>query len=156
MKAEIYNALVWLNRPSIRIAIIAIVLFLVTFKVSALELVVVDDPECYYCQQFRQGAGQTYDMSEYGEWAPLVSITYAIGYRPDRNLWSDWFRDAMDDGRIRKITGTPTFILYDLVPGEEEPREIGRIVGYGGEESFYENMKHYKEQYPAWKAQFSN
>jgi len=155
VKPEIYNALIWLNRPTIRTVIIGIVLLLVTFKVSALELLVMDDPECVYCTKFKEGAGSTYEQSEYQEWAPIQYITWSQGYTPSPAQWPNWFRDAINDGRIKPVNGTPMFILYDTVPGETEPREIGRIEGYVGGR-FYDYMKSFKDQYPEWKAQFSN
>ena len=155
MKAEIYNALVWLNRPTVRTVIIGIVLLLVTFKVAALELIVLDDPSCVYCQRFKAGAGATYEQSEFQEWAPIQYVTWSQGYRRSPSQWPDWFREAVEEGRIGPVNGTPQFILFDLIPGEDKPREIGRIGGYVGGR-FYEYMQSFKDQYPEWKAQFSN
>lgn len=149
MKAEIFNALVWLNRPTVRTVIVGIVLLLVTFKVTALELVVLDDPKCYYCEKFRQGAGQSYEQSGHAEWAPIVYVTWSIGYHRQPNHWPDWLKEAIDNGRVRDVSGTPTFLFIEPINGK--PTEIGRMVGYGTEAEFYRAMDHYKGAYEEWK-----
>jgi len=151
MKSFIFNALVWLNRPTIQSVIVGLAFLFVISVSYALELIVVDDPQCYYCNQFKEGAAQTYDQSPHAEWAPLKYVIYSRGYQPVQSEWPDWFLLAMDDGRINPITGTPTFIFYELVAGEDAPREIGRMVGYGDEELFYANMEHYRTQYIEWE-----
>ncbi len=151
MKSFIFNALVWLNRPTIQAAVVGLAFIFVISVSYALELIVVDDPQCYYCNKFKEGAAQSYEQSEHADWAPLKYVIYSRGYQPVQSEWPDWFLLAMDDGRIKPITGTPTFIFYDSVKGEDEPREIGRMVGYGDEALFYANMEHYHKQYIEWK-----
>ena len=66
-----------------------------------------------------------------------------IVYHTDR---PEWFNIAYEEGRIQKIKGPPTFIIWD----EENQEEIDRIVGYGGKEWFYEQIaiwvKHHNEE----------
>ena len=69
-----------------------------------------------------------YHDTEYAETLPLTII-----YHNDR---PEWFNIAYEEGRIKKIKGTPTFIIWD----EESQAEIDRIVGYGGKEWFYEQI----------------
>ena len=155
MKAEIYNALVWLNRPTVRTVIIGLVLLFVTFKVSALELIVLDDPDCIYCQRFKNDVGNVYHETPYHDFAPLKYVEYATRLRPRPENWPDWFRDAYEDGRIGHVNGTPVFILYDYVPDEGISREIARIEGYGNAVEFFTHLEHYRQQYDAWKEKHS-
>ena len=149
MKSFIFNALVWLNRPTIQSVIVGLALIFVITVSDALELIIADDPQCSYCNQFR--ADIDYDQSPHAEWAPAVFITYSIGYHQSRDEWPNWFGAAMDEGRIDPIGGTPTFIFYATPKGETDPVEIGRIIGYGGAEWFNATMEKYRAAYNEWK-----
>lgn len=150
MKPEIFNALVWLNRPVIRIAIVVLAFLLVATYAKAVELIVVDDPKCTYCIQFNDEVVPTYGQSSNAEWILLHPVVYSVGYVQTPEKWPDWFRDALNDGRIAPITGTPTFIFYETPMGDPMPREIGRIVGYGGKDWFHNQLNHYHTAYDKW------
>lgn len=151
MKSFIFNLLVWLNRPTIQSVIVGLALIFVVSIASALELIVADDPHCSYCNQFHSEIGDAYNQSPHAEWAPMEIILYSISYKPVPEQWPEWFRAAINEGRIDPINGTPTFIFYETAKGEDAPQEIGRIVGYGGKDWFYNQMEHYKTAYGEWK-----
>jgi len=86
--------------------------------VRAAELVMFEDPSCSWCRVWHAEIGPVYALTAEGEAAPLRRA---------------YIRDQVLAGVAleRPITVTPTFVLVD------EGREIGRIVGYTGEEFFY-------------------
>lgn len=131
--------------------LIALLLFFAP-RANSLELLVLDDPDCYFCAQFKNGAGATYSESSFAEWAPLTYVPYGIKLKPRPDIWPAWFSQAKEEERIGKIRGTPTFILYDTLPGDDEPQEIVSILGYSDEEWFYDRLQYIRETYEAWKA----
>ena len=76
-----------------------------------------------------------YHDTEYAKTLPLTII--------DAKDIPEWFHIAYDKGDIKKIKGTPTFIIWD----EENQIEIDRIVGYGGKEWFYEQIAFWIEHH---------
>ncbi len=152
MNLLLTNLALRLGSPTAHAIVIAIALFLTAPMSHAVELLIMDDLSCVYCKRFKADAGATYNESPYAEWAPLRYMIWSKGYRPHPHEWPDWFRAARDEGRINKVRGTPTFILYDTPPGEDKPREVGRILGYRGEEWFYDRLQFMRETYETWKA----
>ena len=51
-------------------------------------------------------------------------------------LFPEWFAQAMDDGRVGEIIGTPTFLIWD----SKEKKEIGRIEGYTQKTKFFSQL----------------
>ena len=92
---------------------------------KANELLMAHNPMCGICQNFLQEVGVDYEYED----LPLVII----------NLYNqpNWFKEAYAEGRIKPIRGTPTFILWN----EFEKYEVDRIVGYGGKDWFYYQLK---------------
>lgn len=84
----------------------------------ATELVLFEDPDCAWCRRWHVEIGPAYPLTEEGQAAPLRRVH---------------IRQQAIAGVLlqRPITATPTFVLAD------EGREMGRIVGYPGEEFFY-------------------
>jgi Thioredoxin-like domain len=82
-------------------------------------LVMIDDPACVYCARWRKEVGPAYANSAEGRFAPLVVIQK---------------RDSAAH-RLNDIRYTPTFILFDATA------EVGRIVGYPGEEFFWSRLQ---------------
>lgn len=78
-------------------------------------LVMIGDPGCPYCARFEREAAPGYTASEDGKLAPLVRR----------------YRHDADVAFLSRIVYSPTFVM--LVRG----REVGRIVGYAGEELFW-------------------
>jgi len=87
-------------------------------KVHALELVMFRQAYCEACILWDQEVGVVYAKTSQGREAPIRSIDIH-GKRPG------------ELERIKAVVYTPTFVLLD------QGREIGRIVGYGGEDFFW-------------------
>ncbi len=104
----------------IAFAILVLVGALVTNggSVRAAELVMFEDPGCTWCRRWHAEIGPAYPLTAEGQAAPLRRFH---------------IRDQAIAGIFleRPITVTPTFVLA------EAGREIGRVVGYPGEEFFY-------------------
>lgn len=86
---------------------------------------------CEWCDLWRTEIGPIYAKSEEGHAAPLRVVSIHATKPADLNA-------------ITGVVYTPTFVLWD---GE---REIGRILGYGGEIQFWgllgELLKKYRNQ----------
>ena len=120
------------------LSILFTLLFL-SLPLSAYELLMFSVKNCIYCIAFNEQVAPTYNDTKYAETLPLIII--------DAKDIPEWFHIAYDKGNIKKIRGTPTFIIWD----EENQVEIDRIVGYNGKEWFYERIaywvKHNEEYY---------
>ena len=99
-----------------------------SLPLKAYELLMFSIKSCHYCIAFMEQVEPEYHDTEYAETLPLTII--------DAKDIPEWFHIAYDKGNIKKIKGTPTFIIWD----EENQIEIDRIVGYGGKEWFYEQI----------------
>lgn len=85
---------------------------------TAAELLMFDSKLCEWCDRWREEIGAVYPKTEEGEIAPLRTIDIHAA-RP-RQYES-----------IRGIVYTPTFVLW------HDGREVGRILGYTGEDFFW-------------------
>ena len=112
--------------------LLACLFLLIALPVAAAELLMFSNPECKYCQEFLREVEPTYKDSEYSKHLPLRVITM-VGDMPK------WIIKALDEGRLGPIRNTPTFIVWD-------EKEIARLVGYGGKESFYESLGMFIEE----------
>jgi thioredoxin-related protein len=84
----------------------------------AVELLMFESATCEWCQKWDEDIGIVYAKTAEGRAAPLRRI--------------DIYQTRPDDLRpVRGIIYTPTFVLWD------RGREIGRITGYPGEDSFW-------------------
>ena len=83
----------------------------------AMELVLVEQPGCIYCELFDRDIAPAYPKTAEGAFAPLRRVQIR-----------DLPRDVTFD--MRPVL-TPTFVLVD------EGRELGRIEGYPGDEFFW-------------------
>jgi len=114
-------------------------LLLFSLPLKAYELLMFSVSNCIYCIAFNEQVVPEYNETEYAETLPLTII--------DNENIPEWFTNAYEKGDIKKIKGTPTFIIFD----KESQAEIDRIVGYNGKEWFYEKIaywvKHYEEYY---------
>ena len=112
---------------------------LLSLPLKAYELLMFSVSNCIYCIAFNEQVAPEYNDTVYAETLPLTII--------DNEDIPEWFQIAYEEGKIKKIRGTPTFIIFD----EESQAEIDRIVGYNGKEWFYEKIaywvEHYKEYY---------
>ncbi len=85
---------------------------------AALELVMVEQQGCSYCEMWNEQIAPIYPKTAEGRFAPLRRLD--IG--------------EVDSGEIafaRMVNFTPTFVLVDA------GRELGRIEGYPGEDFFW-------------------
>lgn len=104
-------------------AVIAVTAFAaLTSAASAAELMVFSTKHCPYCVAWEREIGHIYPRTEEGRLAPLRRIDLE-GRRP------------ADLPRMRPVDVTPTFVLVD------EGHEVGRIVGYSGDQSFWPQLR---------------
>ena len=113
--------------------LLALVFTLVAFPVYAYELLMFSNPACSYCKKFMDEVEPEYHgQNIYARKLPLRII-------PTKGRPPQWFNDALDKGNINPIESIPTFIVWD-------EKEIARLVGYGGKESFYESLGMFIEE----------
>ena len=91
---------------------------LVSLPARAAELVMFEQAGCPWCAQFDRDIAPVYKKTEEGLRAPLRRVDI------DKPLPSDL-------AFLQVVRFTPVFVLVD------KGREIGRIRGYPGEESFW-------------------
>ena len=90
----------------------------VSLAANAAELIMVEEQGCIWCRRFDAEIAPGYPNTEEGKRAPLRRVDL-------RRPWPDGIT-------VREGTRfTPTFILID------EGQEVGRIVGYPGDQFFY-------------------
>ena len=116
------------------LSILFTLLFL-SLPLSAYELLMFSVNNCVYCIAFHKQVVPEYNESKYAETLPLTIIDNA-------NI-PEWFTIAYQKGDIKKIKGTPTFIIWN----EESQAEVDRIVGYNGKEWFYEKIAYWIEHH---------
>lgn len=85
---------------------------------AAAELVMFESTICEWCEKWDEEISGVYPKTSEGKRAPLRRVDIHDA-RPD---------DLED---VRGIAFTPTFVLWD------DGKEIGRIVGYPGEDFFW-------------------
>lgn len=100
------------------LAAAAVFAALVPGAALAAELLMFESATCEWCQKWDEDVGVVYAKTAEGRAAPLRRIDiYAA--RP------------ADLRSVRGIVYTPTFVLWD------RGREMGRVVGYPGEDNFW-------------------
>lgn len=82
------------------------------------ELIMFESAGCPFCARWHREIGPIYPKTDEGKLAPLRRVDLAAP-RP------------ADLAAIAGVVYTPTFVLL------HEGREIGRIVGYNGDEAFW-------------------
>lgn len=88
---------------------------------QAAELLMFEQVGCGYCRRWDADIGPGYPKTKEGKLAPLRRL--------------DIKAKVPDDIKLKRpVTITPTFVLVEA--GEE----VGRVVGYGGSEFFYEML----------------
>jgi thioredoxin-related protein len=114
-------------------------LLFLSLPLKAYELLVFSVSWCSYCVAFNEEVAPEYNDTVYAETLPLTII--------DAEHIPAWFTKAYEEGKIKKIKGTPTYIIWN----EKSKAEVNRFVGYNGKEWFYEQVaywvEHYKEYY---------
>ena len=114
---------------------------LLSLPLKAYELLMFSVSNCIYCIAFNEQVAPEYNDTIYAETLPLTII--------DAEHIPEWFTKVYEEGKIKKIKGTPTFIIFD----KESQAEIDRIVGYNGKEWFYEKIAYWIEHYEEYYGQ---
>ena len=91
------------------------------------ELLVLSDKKSQNSKRWQKEVLPEYNTSNAGKNLP-VKIVLVKG-----KLFPDWFAQALDEGRVGDILGTPTFLIWD----SKEKKEIGRIEGYTQKTKFF-------------------
>ena len=151
MRLAIHNLLMRLGSPAAHAIFLGLAIAFMAIPAKALDLIVLDDPQCSFCVAFKKEVGASYDTSPNAEIATLSYVTYTVGFQPVPQQWPEWYLDAARDGRTTPARGTPTFILWDIPPGQTKAREVGRWSGYGGPAHFQSNFDAVVKGYKAWK-----
>jgi hypothetical protein len=99
-------------------AVIATMTTTSAVPVNAAELIMVEAPGCQYCIEWKKTIGPIYPKTEAGKFAPLITV--------DKTAPAPF-----DEGYVTPIIFTPTFVLV------EDGAEVGRILGYPGEDFFW-------------------
>ena len=94
------------------------------------ELLVLSGDKSQNSKRWQQEVLPEYDKSNPGKNLP-VKIVPVKG-----KLFPEWFAQALDDGRVGEIVGTPTFLIWD----PKEKKEIGRIEGYTQKTKFFSQL----------------
>ena len=105
-----------------RIAGLFTALLAATFALAtparALELVMVEQEGCVYCEQWNEEIGPIYPKTAEGRFAPLRRV----------DLYE---MDASHITFARDVNFTPTFVLV------EDGKELTRLEGYPGDDFFW-------------------
>lgn len=114
MQKLVYDAAMF--GTALKGAIFAILLF----PLSALsaELVMVEQAGCEWCKVWNEEIAPTYPLTREGKIAPLRRVNIHDTLPHDLKF-------------IRGLVYTPTFVLV------HDGREVGRILGYPGEDFFW-------------------
>lgn len=87
-------------------------------RAAPVVLLLIEDPGCPYCARWDRDVREGYLKSEEGRFAPLARR----------------FRGSPDVAFIPNVIYSPTFVV--LTRGHE----VGRIVGYQGEDFFWASL----------------
>ena len=98
--------------------VLALLLALAGVSAHAAELVMFEQAGCVWCEAFNREIAPVYDKTDEGRRAPLRRVDIASSLPLDLAF--------LDVERL-----TPLFVLID------KGREVGRIRGYPGEDSFW-------------------
>ena len=101
-----------------RLGLLVLLVLLGYHASFAAELVMVERPNCKWCELWEKEVGVVYHLTPQGMRAPIRRLTLKT------------FRESSLQ-TIRPVTFTPTFILLS------QQQEVGRITGYLGESHFW-------------------
>ena len=91
------------------------------------ELLVLSDEKSQNSKRWQKEVLPEYNTSNAGKNLP-VKLVLVKG-----KIFPDWFGQALDEGRVGNILGTPTFLIWD----SKEKKETGRIEGYTQKTKFF-------------------
>jgi hypothetical protein len=101
-----------------KLLLLLVLVFGMSLPSAAAELVLFEAADCEWCETWDREIGEIYPLTEEAKIAPLRRV----------NIYETRPTDLT---HIRAIRFTPTFVLID------DGREVGRILGYPGEEFFW-------------------
>lgn len=97
--------------------------------VRAAELLMFESAACEWCARWHEEIGPAYGKTRFGRIAPLrridIDVAVPAAYRA-----------------VRGIAYTPTFVLW------RRGREVGRLVGYPGEDFFWPLLERLFDKLP--------
>lgn len=105
-------------RPRVLRLLFVLLVLATGVPAAAAELIMFEAAGCPYCARWNREIAPIYPKTEEGKRAPLRRVDIAAP-RP------------ADLVGIANVVYTPTFVLL------EDGKEIGRIVGYSGDEIFW-------------------
>lgn len=101
-----------------KLSLSAAITALAATSALAVELIMVEQKGCHYCEAWMEEIGPAYPKTPEGKFAPLVRRDISAG-APENSTFA------------RRVNFTPTFILMD------DGVELARIEGYPGDEFFW-------------------
>jgi len=103
--------------PEMRPFFALLIVILTALPVWAVELVMVDQKGCIYCERWEAEIGPIYPKTAEGRFAPLRKVNIRV---------------VSDEVSLkRRVVFTPTFLVVD------EGAELIRLEGYPGEDFFW-------------------
>ena len=105
-------------------------LFLFSAQVSSNELLVLSSENSKNSKRWQDEVFKEYIANNKEDKLPIKIVTIQGDNFPS------WFAQAMEEGRIGEILGTPTFIIWD----EVNKKEVGRFEGYTQKSRFYSQL----------------
>ena len=94
------------------------------------ELLVLSGDKSQNSKRWQQEVLPEYNKSNPGKNLPAKIVPIK------GKLFPEWFAQAIDDGRVGEIVGTPTFLIGD----SKGKKEIGRIEGYTQKTKFFSQL----------------
>jgi hypothetical protein len=96
----------------------------------ALELLVLSDDKSQNSKRWQKEVLPEYNTTDPGKNIPVKIVPVKGASFPE------WFAQALDEGKVGEIFGTPTFLIWDPI----EKKEIGRIEGYTQKTRFFSQL----------------
>ena len=105
-------------------------IFLFSAQVSANELLVLSGENSKNSKRWQDEVFYEYSQADNSDKLPVKIVTIQGTNFPN------WLTQAIEEGRIGTILGTPTFIIWD----EVNKKEVGRFEGYTKKSRFYSRL----------------
>jgi len=109
---------------------IFLVVFLCSSQVIASELLVLIQEGSNNSKRWKDEVWKEYTQLEDSMKLPLKIVSFKADNFPS------WVSKAIEDNRIGRIMGTPTFIIWD----EVNKKEVGRFEGYTQKKNFFSQL----------------
>ena len=106
-------------------------LILITSPVLANELLVLSGKKSQNSKRWKEEVFPEYSSTKTGKSLPVKIILV------EGRSFPGWFNEAIENGQIGEIIGTPTFLIWDAL----NKKELGRIEGYTQKAIFYSKLR---------------